>query len=251
MAKDRAGTPEGESMRLQKFLSRAGIASRRASEGLMAQGRVKVNGRRVTSPGMSVTPGEDRVEVDGEVVSLEPFRWILLNKPPGTVTTASDPGGRPTVYSLLPEGARSLNYVGRLDMETEGLLILTNDGDALHGLLHPSSEIPREYRARVKGVPPPARLRSMEGGIQLEDGPARPESVRLLRTFPGDEAEISLVLREGRKREVRRIFEAIGHPVITLRRVAFGPQRLGDLPRGKWRELRPEEVRALREAASQ
>ncbi len=238
-----------EEMRLQKFISRAGVASRRAAEGLMAQGRVKVNGKRVVSPGVSVNPRTDRVEVDGQVVRLEAFRWLLLNKPDGVLCTRSDPGGRPTVYSLLPDDARSLNYVGRLDMDTEGLLILTNDGDAVHGLLHPSSEVPREYRARLAGVPDGPALRRLEGGIELEDGPARPERLRLGRTLAGGECEVELTLREGRKREVRRLFEAIGFPVRRLERIAFGPQRLGTLPRGEWRELGPNEIAALRKAA--
>ena len=246
MTQDRT---DDEEMRLQKFISRAGIASRRAAEGLMAQGRVKVNGKRVVSPGMSVNPRTDRVEVDGRVVRLETFRWLLLNKPAGTLCTRSDPGGRPTVYSLLPDEARSLNYVGRLDMDTEGLLVLTNDGDAVHGLLHPSSEVPRRYRARLAKVPDGAMLRRLEGGVELEDGPARPERVQLVRALAGGGCEVELTLREGRKREVRRLFEVIGFPVTGLERIAFGPLRLGGLARGKWRELTDAEIGELRRAA--
>ena len=243
------GAPE--SMRLQKFLSRAGVASRRQAEAWMAQGRVRVNGEVAVTPGITVVPGRDRVEVDGREVRLQEFHWIALNKPLGTVTTRKDPRGRPTVYSLLPEKHRGLRYVGRLDLLTEGLLLFSNEGDAVHGLLHPSSEVSREYRARVRGVPDQGVVRRLEGGVELEDGPARAESVRLLegRSARRDEAVVGLVLREGRKREVRRLLEAVGHPVLHLERVAFGPVRLGQLPRGEWRELAAGEVSALRVAA--
>jgi len=236
-------------MRLQKFLSRAGVASRREAEGIMAQGRVKVNGRRVVTPGSKVVPGRDRVEVDGREVRLDPTRWLVLNKPRGTLTTRKDPQGRPTVYSLLPDGSDSLRYVGRLDMNTEGLLIFTNDGDAVHGLLHPSSEVSREYRAWVRGIPSVRTVERLAQGVKLEDGLARPEEVRVLRASEEKGAIVSLVLREGRKREVRRLLKAVGHPVRRLRRVRFGPLRLTDLKPGEWRELSLSEVRALRRAA--
>ncbi len=244
-------TAAPESMRLQKFLSRAGVASRRQAEAWMAQGRVRVNGEVAVTPGVQVVPGRDRVEVDGEEVHLQAFQWIALNKPLGTVTTRKDPRGRPTVYSLLPDEHRALRYVGRLDLLTEGLLLFTNEGDAVHGLLHPSSQVSREYRARVRGAPDQGTLRRLEEGVELEDGPARAESVRILggRSSRRDEGALSLVLREGRTREVRRLLEAVGHPVLHLERVAFGPMRLGTLPRGKWRELEPEEISALRVAA--
>ena len=240
----------GRGVRLQKYLSRAGVASRRKSEELMRQGRVRVNGRIVTAMGVRIEPGKDRVEVDGEPVGLPPERWILLHKPPGYVTTRKDPRGRPTVYDLLPDAAREegLRYVGRLDRNTEGLLLLTNQGDAVHGLTHPSNEVPREYRTWVTGVPTPGALERLRKGVELEDGPARAEEVRLLRE-KGDRALVGLVLREGRKREVRRMLRAVGHPVRRLRRIRFGPLELGDLPRGEWRELKPGEIRALKAAA--
>jgi len=240
---------EDEEMRLQKFLSRAGVASRREAEGMMAQGRVKVNGRRVVTPGTKVVPGRDRVEVDGREVRRDPVRWLVLNKPRGTLTTRKDPRGRPTVYSLLPPDSDSLRYVGRLDMNTEGLLIFTNDGDAVHGLLHPSSEVSREYRAWVRDVPSDRTLQQLARGVELEDGRARPEEVQVLRASEEKGAIVSLVLREGRKREVRRLLKAVGHPVRRLRRVRFGPLRLQDLKPGEWRELSGGEVRALRRAA--
>ena len=236
-------------MRLQKFLSRAGVASRREAEGMMAQGRVKVNGRAVVTPGAKVVVGRDRVEVDGRAVTLDPVRWLVLNKPRGVLTTRSDPRGRPTVYSLLPDDSDSLRYVGRLDMNTEGLLIFTNDGDAVHALLHPSSEVSREYRAWVRGVPSDRTLQRLREGVRLEDGMARPEEVQVRRASKERGAIVSLVLREGRKREVRRLLKEVGHPVRRLRRVRFGPLRLEDLKPGDWRELSAPEVRVLRRVA--
>ena len=237
-----------ERIRLQKYLSRAGVTSRRQAEALMAQGRVRVNGERAVTPGTTVDPATDRVEVDGQVVRWDPVRWIALNKPGGTVTTRKDPGGRDTVYGLLSREDRVLRYVGRLDRDTEGLLLFTNDGDMIHALLHPSSEVPREYRAWVRGVPDSRALAALAQGVELDDGPARAEDVRLLKSRK-DGALLGLVLREGRKREVRRLLEAVGHPARRLRRVRFGPVELGDLPPGKWRELSGREVRALRKVA--
>lgn len=240
---------DDRTMRLQKFMSRAGVASRRAAEGLMAQGRVRVNGKRVVSPGAKVDPEHDRVEVDGERVRLEPFRWILLNKPEGYLCTASDPGGRPTVYRLLPEDARSLSYLGRLDRDTRGLLVLTNEGDTLHALMHPSNEVPRRYRAWVQGVADRDVVRRLQAGVELDDGPARAEQVTLEDGSGAGRTQLTLVLREGRKREVRRMLEAVGHSVVELERIAFGPQRLGDLESGSWRPLSNGEIRELRRAA--
>lgn len=241
--------PPPEGVRLQKFLARAGVASRRKAEALMAQGRVRVNGVRAVTPGLRIDPRRDRVEVDGRPVSIGSTRWILLNKPRGVLTTRSDPGGGRTVYDVLPDEAADLRYLGRLDRDTEGLIIFTNDGDAGHALLHPSSGVPREYRALVKGVPAGATLRRLERGVDLDDGPARADSARLVRVLGGRDAVVGLVLKEGRKREVRRMMEAVGHPVRRLRRIGFGPQGLGDLRPGEWRKLDASEVRALHRAA--
>ena len=235
-------------IRLNKFLSRAGAASRREADDLLLQGRVRVNGRTVRTLGVTVEPDRDRVELDGREVQLEPLRWVALNKPRGVLTTRDDPQGRPTVYSLLDRDEASLRYVGRLDRDTEGLLLFTNEGDLLHALTHPSSRVAREYRALVSGVPEPATLGTLEAGVELEDGFARAEAVRVIRRAGADAAVLSLVLREGRKREVRRLLEAVGHRVRRLRRVAFGPLRLGDLQPGEWRELDASEVAALRQA---
>jgi 23S rRNA pseudouridine2605 synthase len=214
---------------------------------MILDGRVRVNGDIVRVLGSKVLPGRDRVEVDGEAVEKARIRWVLVHKPPGLVTTRSDPQGRPTVYGLLPEEHGELRYVGRLDQPTEGLLLLTNSGDVLHRLTHPSYEVEREYHAWVKGAPAPDTLERLRAGVELDDGPARASRVRVLRR-QGKTAILTLVLQEGRKREVRRLLEAVGHPVTRLVRVRFGPVRLGDLPAGQWRELNPEEIRRLRAA---
>lgn len=235
-------------VRLQKYLSRAGVASRRKSEELMRQGRVRVNGAVVTEMGARIDPRRDRVEVDGREVEISAPRWILFHKPPGCLTTRSDPHGRTTVYDLLPADTGPLRYVGRLDRGTEGLLLLTNEGDVIHGLTHPSNRVDREYRALVRGRLSETKLERLRKGVKLSDGLARPRRVRVLRES-ADESLLELVLREGRKREVRRLMKAVGHPVRRLKRVRFGPVDLGELPRGGWRDLEPDEVRALREAA--
>lgn len=240
--------PEDAGIRIQKYLSQAGVASRRVAEEMILQGRVRVNGRVVRTLGSRVRPGRDRVEADGAPVEEARPRWILFHKPPGVLTTRTDPQGRTTVYDLLPKGARELRYVGRLDQDTEGLLLLTNEGDVLHGLTHPSGEVEREYEVWVKRVPDAGALGRLEEGVELEDGPARAHRVRVLRkTREG--AVLSLVLLEGRKREVRRLLEAVQCPVLRLRRVRFGPVRLGALEAGAWRELNTDEIRALRDAA--
>lgn len=241
----RRGTPSpGPAVRIQKLLSRAGVASRREAEALIAAGRVRINGQVVTTLGVRVDPDRDRVEVDGRAVEAQPPRWVLLHKPVGTLTSRGDARGRRTVYHLLPRELRSLRYVGRLDRDTEGLLLLTNDGDSANRLLHPGGEVEREYHAGVEGYPGPEALRRLMRGVELEDGPARATEVRLLRR-EREGAVLALVLREGRKREVRRLLAAVSHPVRWLRRVRFGPQSLGDLPPGAWRELEPAEVERL------
>lgn len=238
--------PGGRGVRIQKFLSRAGVASRRKSEELMEAGRVRVNGEVVTRLGSRIDPERDTVEVDGRAVSVSPPRWILLHKTSGSVTTADDPRGRRTVYEALPDDTDDLRYVGRLDRDTEGLLLLTNQGDAVHALTHPSSEVEREYVVGVEGVPDEATLRRLTGGVTLDDGPARAAEAERLRREAGG-AVLRLVLREGRNREVRRLCDAVGHPVRWLRRVRFGPVELGDLPPGEWRELEDEEIEAILE----
>ena len=237
--------PQGEPIRLQVFLQRAGVASRRAAEELIAQGRVFVNGDSVTTPGTKVIPGRDRVEVNGERVELTAAVWLALHKPRGYVTTRNDPYGRKTIYELLPARFHHLFHVGRLDRDSEGLLLLTNDGPGANHLLHPGFGVTKEYLADVEGRPTSDQLRRLVAGVELEDGVARAESAE--RLHPVGEAlfRVRLVLREGKKREVRRMLDAIGHPVKRLLRRRFGPVELGELPPGKWRVLAPEELRTV------
>ena len=204
---------------------------------------MRVNGSVVRELGTQVDPIQDRVLVDRVLVQPGAVRWLLLNKPAGVLCTRRDPGGGPTVFDLMPDDDSSLRYVGRLDRDTEGLLLLTNDGDLAHALLHPSNEIAREYHVRVEGEPGDRELDILRRGVDLEDGVARAREVRRKR-----DGGLRLVLTEGRKREVRRMLKAVGHPVVELRRVRFGPLRLGDLAPGQMRELTEPEVVALRES---
>jgi len=212
---------------------------------MILEGRVRVNGEVVRILGTKVVPGKDRVELDGVAVRGARTRWVLLNKPRGAVTTRKDPEGRRTVFDLLPAWGGELRYVGRLDLLTEGLLLLTNEGETLHRLTHPSFEVEREYEVWVQDRPGQGTIRHLLRGVELEDGVARAERVEVKgRTRDG--VAVSLVLREGRNREVRRLMEAVELTVLRLRRVRFGPVNLGDLKIGEWRELTDNEIRALR-----
>jgi len=232
-------------MRLAKFLATADVASRRASEELVRAGRVSVAGVTVTDPARDVGP-DDAVALDGRPVSVVHERVVYaLNKPAGVVCTARDPQGRPTVVTIVPQTER-LYPVGRLDIDTTGLILLTNEGDLAHRLTHPSFEVEKTYRAVVERPPVrEAALRALRGGVELDDGPTAPARVRRVSADT-----IEITIHEGRKRQVRRMCDAVGHPVKRLQRVAFGPLQLGDLPRGRWRRLGDEEVRALMDAAS-
>lgn len=232
-------------IRVQKYISQAGLASRRQAEGLMRQGRVSVNGETVNEMGVRVVPGRDVVSLDGRIVRPARRRWIVFHKPPGALCTRTDPHGGETVYDLLPGWASALRYVGRLDLDTSGLLLMTNDGDLAAALAHPRARVEREYLARVRGPVTARDLRALKQGVELEDGFARPRRVR--RADPGgNESGITLVLTEGRKREVRRILKAVGHPVLALERTRFGPFRLGRLQRGAWRPARAAELEEAR-----
>ncbi|MDN5348576.1 MAG: rRNA synthase [Clostridia bacterium] len=236
-------------MRLQKFLSQAGVASRRHAEEMIASGRVKVNGRVVKVMGVQVDPQKDRVEVDGRPVSLESKKvYLLLYKPEGYVTTAFDPQGRPKVIDLVRDVPQRVFPVGRLDYRTEGLLLLTNDGDLALKLTHPRYGIPKTYLALVKGVPGAEKIERLRRGVELEDGCTAPARVRLVKIKQGN-ALLELTLREGKKREVRRMCAAVGHPVLKLKRVKFAFLTLGSLRPGQYRHLTPEEVRRLKEIA--
>ncbi|MCY4074115.1 MAG: pseudouridine synthase [Acidobacteria bacterium] len=240
-------------IRLQKILSAAGRASRRAAEALIEAGRVSVNGVTVTALGSRADPARDDIRLDGRRVGLPTSRrYLVLNKPRGYVTTRRDPQHRKTVLDLIPDVADYVYPVGRLDYDSEGLLLLTNDGELAARLTHPRHGVPRVYEATVRGVPTEARLRRLAAGVPVDGRRAAPAGVRLLvnrfakRT---DESRLRIVLREGRNRQVRRMLEAIGHPVRRLRRVEMGPLRLGRLRPGAVRELAPAEVTALRQAA--
>lgn len=227
-------------MRLAKYLATAGVASRRGSEEIVRAGRVTVDGEPVTDPARDVD-AKAAVAVDGQRVTHPPDRVVYaLNKPAGVVSTARDPQGRSTVVSLVPHELR-LYPVGRLDADTTGLILLTNDGELAHRLTHPSFEVTKTYRATV-GNPPvrDAALRALRAGIELEDGRTAPARVRRLAPDL-----LELTIHEGRKRQVRRMCEAVGHPVTRLKRVAFGPLRLGRLRAGAYRRLTAAEVDAL------
>lgn len=223
-----------ETMRIQRALARAGIASRRAAEDLVAAGRVRVNGT-VAETGQSVDPISDRITVDGkEVGAPAPIRWIVLNKPSGVLTTRADPGGRRTVFDVVPPSP-GLTYVGRLDYMTEGVLLLTTDGDAAHKLTHPSSEIDRTYVATVRGNGGEAARVAREG-VELDDGMVMPRDVSASRLARGL-WRLEFTIAEGRTREVRRLCEALGLAVERLVRTRFGPVRLGSLEPGQTRPL--------------
>ena len=229
-------------MRLARFLAHAGVASRRGAEEVVRAGRVAVGGETVLDPARDVGEG-DPVTVDGARVAPEAAVVYALHKPAGVVSTAEDTHGRATVVELVPE-ARRLYPVGRLDADTTGLLLLTNDGELAYALTHPRFEVPKTYEARV--ARPPVReaaLRALREGVELEDGRTAPAEARRLRAD-----RIELVLREGRKRQVKRMCAAVGHPVRSLRRTAFGPLALGALEEGRHRRLSSAEVAALRAA---
>ncbi len=232
--------------RLQKLLSRAGIASRRRAEELILQGRVTVDGRPAKL-GDKADPAVNDIRVDGKPIALPTRLWYLaVNKPRGVVTACEPERDEPIVLDLVPEEMRPyVRPVGRLDKATEGLLLLTNDGELLHRLSHPRYGVRREYLVDVRGDV--KRALELEKGVQLEDGPARAVEVEILERRPGG-GQIRVVMVEGRKREVRRMCRAVGLDVRRLVRVAFGPVRLGRLKPGRWRHLTEEEVRALKEA---
>ncbi len=232
--------------RLQKLIAQAGIASRRKAERLIAEGRVTVNGQLVTTQGTKADPTQDKVEVDGQPIVLpQHHTYILLNKPPGIVTTASDEYGRQNVLDLLPPGGPRLFPVGRLDRDTEGLLLLTNDGPLTARLTHPSSEIPKTYQAQVQTPPDEANLQRLTQGIILEDGPAQAQTaINLQRPIP----TVELTVTEGRNHLIKRLLQAIGHPVLRLRRTRFATLTLGDLPSGQHRPLTPNELTKLKNA---
>ncbi|PWU25079.1 MAG: pseudouridine synthase [Candidatus Rokuibacteriota bacterium] len=232
-------------IRLSKILAQAGLTSRRRAESLLVAGRVSVNGRVLVEPGAHADPERDRIAVDGRPVPAPAsLHYVLLHKPPGYVTSRHDPEGRPVVVDLLPAELPRLFPVGRLDYDAEGLLLLTNDGELANRLLHPRYEIPRVYEVEVRGRVGPDPSRWLKGA-QLADGPAVPRSVRILDRGART-SWLALTFAEGRSHEVKRYCAALGHPVIRLRRVAFGPLRLGNLGRGRSRPLTGAELSRLK-----
>jgi pseudouridine synthase len=243
-------------IRLQKILSSAGVASRRAAEALIEQGRVTVNGQTVTELGTKADPERDDIRVDGRRVKpVRRNRYILLNKPRGYITSRSDPQHRPTVIDLLKEGGvREYIYpVGRLDYDSEGLLLLMSDGELAARLTHPRHGVPREYEVRVRGIPDRHAFERLERGVAIDGRRTAPAEARLRRSAEGrsgEQAVLSLVIHEGRHRQVRKMCEAIGHPVVRLRRVRIGPIQDERLRPGAFRDLTEREVAALKRAAA-
>jgi pseudouridine synthase len=231
-------------VRLQKYLAECGVASRRASETLIAEGRVSINGVTATL-GQSVDPATDRVAVDGRELGTDEKVYIVLNKPRNVVTTARDTHGRRTVLDCVHSNDARVFPVGRLDFDVEGVLLLTNDGELAFRLIHPKFEIEKEYLAWVRGKMEPAAAARLEAGVELEDGPTAPAKVSVLETRSGNSL-VRLIIHEGRKREVKRMCAAVGHPVQTLRRITFAGIEVNGMRPGEWRNLTEREVAGLK-----
>jgi len=235
-------------MRLQRFLALAGVASRRHSEELMAAGRVSVNGKITKKLGATVDPERDMVEVDGELIEPEKKLYILLNKPGGFLSSVTDSHGRPTVSELTAGLPARLYPVGRLDMDTEGVLLMTNDGDLCHRLTHPKFGVEKTYRAEVAGKPSRRAIERLCKGIKIEGNRTSPAKVRLLKAKK-DHSTLEITIHEGRKRQIKKMCETTGHPVTKLVRVEFGGIRLGGLKPGQYRVLTNSEVARLKKKA--
>lgn len=232
-------------LRLQKYIAQCGIASRRKAEELIAAGRVAVDGVIVKEMGTQVLPGKNRVTFDGKPVEAkEQLVYYLLNKPKGYVTTLSDPQGRPIVTSLIKTSKARLFPVGRLDLDTEGALILTNDGEFAQKIQHPSHGVDKTYEALVKGCPPKDKIMLLERGIFLEDKMTSPAAVSIV-AHEGRNCLMQIIIHEGRKRQVKKMFAHIGHPVLHLRRTAYGKLSLGRMALGDYRQLNPSELNKI------
>lgn len=237
-------------VRLHKFIAQAGITSRRTAEQWIVAGRVRVNGVVVTTLGTSVDPLRDEVRVDGRVVARMPaHEVILLHKPRWCLTTVRDPRGRPTVMDCLQGLSTRVYPVGRLDWDASGALLLTNDGELANRLMHPRYGVPKVYRVEVQGVPNEEQIALWRRGVQLKEGMTAPAGVKLMRCF-SDAAWLEVSLHQGWYRQLKRMGEAVGLPVVKIHRTAYGPIRLGRLPVGHWRRLSVKEVRRLREAVT-
>ena len=231
-------------IRLQKFLAESGVASRRKAEDLIKQGRVSVNGTIVTEMGLKVKI-QDKVKVDGKAVGFEDKKiYIMLNKPVGYVTTVKDQFARKTVIDLVEGIGERIYPVGRLDYDTSGLLLMSNDGDFTYKLTHPRHEMKKVYIAKIKGVPLEQEMSRFRKGLEIEGGKTAPASFRILELYKQN-CLVEIIIHEGKNRQVRKMCDAIGHPVITLKRIAIGELHLGDLPEGKWRHLKEHELKTL------
>ena len=233
--------------RLQKVIAQAGVASRRDAEELIKAGRVTVNGKAVTELGTKVDPKRDRIAVDKKLIKAEKYIYILLNKPKGIITALEDPQGRKTVADLVADIPERIYPVGRLDYNTEGLLIMTNDGDLTNTLTHPSNEISKTYLAKVQGYPPEEKLDKLRVGIKLEDGMTAPAKINIIAVDQEKElTTLEMVIHEGKNREIRRMCEAIGYPVKNLKRIKIAFLTLEGLRRGQYRQLLTGEVEELK-----
>lgn len=236
--------------RLQKIMAQAGVASRRKCEELILEGKVQVNGETVTELGTKADPAQDVITVSGKPIKNEKKVYIMLNKPKGVITSASDPEGRKIVSDYLKGIKERVYPIGRLDYDTEGLLLLTNDGEFANLLSHPKYHVPKTYLATVKGVPHGTELDKLRQGIMLEDGMTSPAEVEYKDVDPDDkQSVISITIHEGRNRQVRRMFEAINHPVVRLKRISYGDLLLQNLKRGLYRHLTPNEINQLLQMA--
>lgn len=237
--------------RLQKVLAQAGVASRRKCEEYITAGRVQVNDKIVTELGVKVDPLNDIIKVDGRIINQQKKIYLLMNKPKGVITSANDPEGRKVVTDYIEGIPERLYPVGRLDYDTEGLLILTNDGDLAHLLTHPKHHVPKTYHVTVKGVPHGSILEKLQKGVQLEDGMTAPAVVDYFDVREDkNESVITITIFEGRNRQVRRMFDHVNFPVLKLKRIMFGPLFLTGVPRGKYRYLTPAEVESLIQSAN-
>ena len=242
-------TEDDGQIRLQKLLAQSGVASRRKCEELMLNGSVEVDGEIVTRLGTKVDPTTAVIRVDGQrLPPISPHVYLVLNKPRGVVSTMSDPEGRPSLGDLVAERPERLFHVGRLDTDTTGLILLTNDGDFAHLMAHPSFEVDKTYVAEVEGEVHPSTLKKLLAGVELDDGPVTVSAVKIIESGRGNalgRTLVRLVIHEGRNRIVRRLLDHVGHPVLRLSRTQFGPVELGRLPMGKMRELTSKELGVL------
>jgi pseudouridine synthase len=234
-------------IRLNRFLALAGVASRREADRMISERRVSVNGEVIEVLGMTIDEQKDKVEIDGKIVKVPQIpAYLVLNKPPGYLVTAKDPFQRPTVMNLLPPLKNRVFPVGRLDFDSEGLLLFTNDGDLAHRLMHPRFQVEKEYLVRVKPKPEPLTLARLEKGVFLDGKKTAPAQIRMLSKTTKGSAILLVKIHEGRKRELRRMFEALGHRVFALKRLRLGSLQLGKLKKGQWRHLTTEEIKRLK-----